>query len=213
MSARAGVDTGGTFTDLVLLDEETGEIRMSKVLSTPTQPSRAVFDSFAKAGLDTREISSFVHGTTVATNALIERRGAAVALLTTDGFRDILRIQRVTRPNHFDLHWVKPKHVVPRSRCVGIPERVLRDGDSVSFGGVALTFRSEVDWPDGLVAEWEGPTNHLFEAPDITVRSSGTLTGQLHEAIERNVIAAMAKIEKLPTVVGKVTRIRLEELL
>ncbi len=69
-----------------------------------------------------------MHGTTVATNALIERRGADVALLTTDGFRDILRIQRVTRPNHFDLHWVKPRHFVPRARCIGIPERVLRDG-------------------------------------------------------------------------------------
>jgi N-methylhydantoinase A len=128
MSIRAGVDTGGTFTDLVALDEETGELTMAKVLSTPRQPSRAVFDSFAKAGFDTREIAYFVHGTTVATNALIERKGADVALLTTDGFRDILRIQRVTRPNHFDLHWVKPRHFVPRSRCVGIPERVLRDG-------------------------------------------------------------------------------------
>ena len=86
---------------------------MSKVSSTPSEPSRAVFDSFAKAGLATSDISYFVHGTTVATNALIERRGADVALLTTDGFRDILRIQRVTRPNHFDLHWVKPRHFVP----------------------------------------------------------------------------------------------------
>ena len=76
MSVRAGVDTGGTFTDLVALDEETGEIRMAKVLSTPSEPSRAVFDSFAKAGLDTHEIAYFVHGTTVATNALIERKGA-----------------------------------------------------------------------------------------------------------------------------------------
>jgi N-methylhydantoinase A len=101
---------------------------MTKVLSTPDRPSRAVFDSFAKAGLDTRDIAYFVHGTTVATNALIERKGAEVALLTTDGFRDILRIQRVTRPNHFDLHWVKPRHFVGRSRCIGIPERVLRDG-------------------------------------------------------------------------------------
>ena len=108
MSVRVGVDTGGTFTDLVLFDEDTGELRMSKVLSTPGRPSRAVFDSFAKAGLDTHDIAYFVHGTTVATNALIERKGAEVALLTTDGFRDILRIQRVTRPNHFDLHWVKP---------------------------------------------------------------------------------------------------------
>ena len=128
MSVRVGVDTGGTFTDLVLFDEDTGELRMTKVLSTPSKPSRAVFDSFAKAGLDTHDVAYFVHGTTVATNALIERKGAEVALLTTDGFRDILRIQRVTRPNHFDLHWVKPRHFVPRSRCVGVPERVLRDG-------------------------------------------------------------------------------------
>ena len=128
MSVRAGVDTGGTFTDLVVLDDETGELRMSKVLSTSSEPSRAVFDSFAKAGLETEAIAYFAHGTTVATNALIERRGAEVALLTTDGFRDILRIQRVTRPNHFDLHWVKPRHFVPRSRCVGVVERVLRDG-------------------------------------------------------------------------------------
>ena len=128
MSTRAGVDTGGTFTDLVALDEGTGEIRITKVLSTPSHPSTAVFDAFAKAGLDTRDISYFVHGMTVATNALIERKGAEVALLTTDGFRDILRIQRVTRPRHFDLHWVKPKHFVPRSRCIGVPERVLRDG-------------------------------------------------------------------------------------
>lgn len=122
------MDTGGTFTDLVSYDEATGDVRMAKVLSTPSNPSQAVFDSFAKEKIDTREISYFVHGTTVATNALIERKGAEVALLTTDGFRDILRIQRVTRPNHFDLHWVKPRHVVPRARCIGVRERVLRDG-------------------------------------------------------------------------------------
>lgn len=128
MTFRAGVDTGGTFTDLVAYDESTGDLRMAKVLSTPDEPSRAIFSSFAKAGLDTAEIAYFVHGTTVATNALIERQGAEVALLTTDGFRDILRIQRVTRPDHFDLHWIKPKHFVPRSRCVGVAERMLRDG-------------------------------------------------------------------------------------
>lgn len=129
MSVRVGVDTGGTFTDLVLYDADTGELRISKVSSTPSAPSRAVFDSFAKAGVDTTTVSTFVHGTTVATNALIERKGAHVALLTTDGFRDILRIQRVTRPGHFDLHWVKPKHFVPRSHSIGVPERILRDGE------------------------------------------------------------------------------------
>ena len=125
---RAGVDTGGTFTDLVAYDEASGELCMAKVLSTPSEPSRAVFDAFAKGELATEDVAYFVHGTTVATNALIERKGAEVALLTTDGFRDILRMQRVTRPDHFDLHWIKPKHFVPRSRCVGVVERMLRDG-------------------------------------------------------------------------------------
>src|ERR1051326_5947402 len=128
MAFRAGVDTGGTFTDLVAYDEERSELRMAKAPSTPADPSRAVFDSFGRAGIATSEISYFVHGTTVATNALIERKGAPVALLVTDGFRDILHIQRVTRPDHFALHWVKPKPLVPRSRAFGVPERVLRDG-------------------------------------------------------------------------------------
>jgi N-methylhydantoinase A len=128
MPFRAGVDTGGTFTDLVAYDEELGELRMAKALSTPASPSRAVFNAFARGGLETREISYFVHGTTVATNALIERKGAPVALLCTDGFRDILHMQRVTRPDHFDLHWVKPRPLVPRNRVFGVSERVLRDG-------------------------------------------------------------------------------------
>ena len=128
MAVRAGVDTGGTFTDLVAYDEQTGEFRMAKALSTAHDPSRAVFDSFARAGLETAEIDYFVHGTTVATNALIERRGAPVALFITEGFRDVLHMQRTVRPDHFDLHWVKPKPLVPRSRCVGIGERILKDG-------------------------------------------------------------------------------------
>ncbi len=128
MTVRAGVDTGGTFTDLVAYDEETGAFRMAKALSTAHDPSRAVFDSFARAGLETAEIGYFVHGTTVATNALIERRGAPVALFITEGFRDVLHMQRTVRPDHFDLHWVKPKPLVPRSRCVGIGERMLKDG-------------------------------------------------------------------------------------
>ena len=128
MAVRAGVDTGGTFTDLVAYDEQTGELRMAKALSTAHDPSRAVFDSFERAGLETSEIAYFVHGTTVATNALIERRGAPVALFVTEGFRDVLHMQRTVRPDHFDLHWVKPKPLVPRSRCVGIGERMLKDG-------------------------------------------------------------------------------------
>ncbi len=131
MTIRAGVDTGGTFTDLVAYDERTGQLTLSKSLSTPSAPSDAVFDVFRKGDLKTEEITTFVHGTTVATNALIERRGAAAALFVTDGFRDILHMQRTTRPDHFNLTWVKSRGLIPRSRCFGIRERLLRDGSSL----------------------------------------------------------------------------------
>jgi N-methylhydantoinase A len=122
------VDTGGTFTDLVAYDEDSGELVLSKTLSTPEEPSRAIFNAFAKAELTTGDVTYFVHGTTVATNALIERKGAPAALFATDGFRDILQLQRTTRPDHFDLNWVKPRGLIPRSRSFGIPERVRSDG-------------------------------------------------------------------------------------
>lgn len=128
MAIRAGVDTGGTFTDLVAYDEATGELVLGKTLSTPSAPSQAIFDAFGKSDLATDDISYFVHGTTVATNSLIERKGAPSALFVTEGFRDILHMQRTTRPDHFDLEWVKPRGLIPRSSCFGIPERMQRDG-------------------------------------------------------------------------------------
>ena len=128
MGIRAGVDTGGTFTDLVAFDETSGDLVLTKTLSTPSAPSQAIFDAFAKADLATKDISYFVHGTTVATNTLIERKGAEAGLFVTEGFRDILHLQRTTRPDHFDLNWVKPRGLIPRSRSFGIPERVLSDG-------------------------------------------------------------------------------------
>jgi N-methylhydantoinase A len=128
MGIRTGVDTGGTFTDLVAFDEDSGKLVLSKTLSTPDEPSRAIFNAFAKAQLTTEDVTYFVHGTTVATNTLIERKGAPAGLFATDGFRDILQLQRTTRPDHFDLNWVKPRGLIPRSRSFGIPERVRSDG-------------------------------------------------------------------------------------
>jgi len=205
MSIRAGVDTGGTFTDLVLYDESSGEIRMSKVSSTPGEPSRAVFDSFAKAGLSTSDISYFVHGTTVATNALIERRGANVALLTTDGFRDILRIQRVTRPNHFDLHWVKPRHFVPRAHCVGVRERVLRDG-SVLIPLDEPALRAEIEHlRDGGDIDAIG-VSYLFSFvnPDHELRTReliAELWPEAHVSLSHEVLPRWREYERTSTTV------------
>ncbi len=125
---RIGVDTGGTFTDLVAVGPD-GEVRLQKVASTPTEPARATFDALKRSQVDPRgEVDSFIMGTTIATNALIQRRGASTVLITTAGFEDVLYIQRIDRQGLYDLQWVKAEPYVPRNRVVGVNERILADG-------------------------------------------------------------------------------------
>lgn len=130
VSARvvSGADAGGTFTDFVALVESSGDLKVGKTLSTPADPAAAIVEAARRAGVKCDEIDLLVYGTTVATNALLERKGAIVGLLATKGFRDLLAIQRVTRPDHFDLHWSKTKALVPRSLRLGVEERILFDG-------------------------------------------------------------------------------------
>ncbi|MBI4636051.1 MAG: hydantoinase/oxoprolinase family protein [Candidatus Rokubacteria bacterium] len=132
MSARFGVDIGGTFTDLVLLDEATGTIRVGKVLTTPKDPAHGVEQGIqallAEASVDARAVRALVHGTTLATNALIERKGARAALLTTAGFRDTLEIRREGRYDMYDLFIDPPAPLIPRHLRREVPERLLADG-------------------------------------------------------------------------------------
>ena len=125
---RIGVDTGGTFTDLVAVGPG-GDVRLQKVASTPTEPARATFDALKRSRVDPRgEVDSFIMGTTIATNALIQRRGASTVLITTAGFEDVLYIQRIDRQGLYDLQWVKAEPYVRRDRVVGVKERILADG-------------------------------------------------------------------------------------
>src|SRR5207244_1735415 len=125
---RLGIDIGGTFTDATLIDEETGEIRIAKVLSTPREPSEGFINSaeriLEEAGAAPVDIEYIVHATTVATNAIIEGKVARTAFITTDGFRDMLEIARQMRPSLYDLRFVKPRPLVPRHLCFGIRERL-----------------------------------------------------------------------------------------
>src|SRR6516162_2673022 len=132
MGWRIGVDSGGTFTDICLFDEGSGRIAVWKVSSTPTDPSQAVADgldeALARIGAHAGNVSFFGHGTTVATNALIQHRGALTGLITSDGFRDLLEIGRQKRPDLYDLQADKPPVLVERRLRREVPERLMHDG-------------------------------------------------------------------------------------
>ena len=124
--ARIGVDVGGTFTDVILQTAD-GGVRIRKVLSTPPSYDRAVVE--AVAGLTGDEgVAGVVHGTTVATNAVLERRGALTALVTTAGFRDVLELRRLRIPHMYDPFWRKPDPLVPRRLRLELNERMTADG-------------------------------------------------------------------------------------
>lgn len=120
---RIAVDIGGTFTDIVYIDEEALQIVADKVRSTPSDIGRAVFEAIKKIGVDMREVSLFVHGTTVGLNTVVQRLGARVGLITTDGFSDILEMARGDRKELYNYLWKKPKPLVPRSLRKGVRER------------------------------------------------------------------------------------------
>ncbi|MGE3539698.1 MAG: hydantoinase/oxoprolinase family protein [Candidatus Tectimicrobiota bacterium] len=126
MAVKIGVDTGGTFSDFMLMDGET--IVIHKVLSTPDNPARAVLQGLRHLRPDLHGVE-VVHGSTVATNALLERKGARTALITTEGFEDILEIGRQTRPHLYDPFVHKPPPLVPASLRFGVAERLAYDGE------------------------------------------------------------------------------------
>ncbi len=127
------MDIGGTFTDLVLLDEETGELRLHKRLTTPGDPAAGALDGLeallGESGVALADCHTLVHGTTLVTNAIIERDGARTALLTTRGFADLLEMGREQRYDIYDLFLRYPEPLVPRRWRVEIDERITRDGE------------------------------------------------------------------------------------
>src|ERR1700761_9694769 len=145
---RVGVDIGGTFTDIVMMAQD-GALFSKKLLSTPPDYSEAIEQGIATLLQETdvrpEQISEFFHGTTVATNTIIERRGVAVALVTTEGFRDVLELGRFRSPRLYDLNFRKPDPLVERRLRFEVPERIGSDGsvvrplDLVALEDVAAT--------------------------------------------------------------------------
>src|SRR6187399_1545043 len=124
-SLRIGIDTGGTFTDFVKLDD--GELIVHKLRTTPDDPSRAILEGIAH--LSRGSAADIVHGSTVATNAVLERKGARVALVATKGFEDVLRIGRQTRSELYNFFVPLPRPLIDPALTFGLSERLDASGD------------------------------------------------------------------------------------
>jgi len=189
------VDIGGTFTDLVVRDAA-GTITAHKSSTTPDEFSRGIGDVLDKAGVPIEAVQVFTHGTTVALNALLERRGAATGLLTTAGFRDVLEIMRTSRPHNYDLQADKPVTLVPRFRRREVSERtdatgaILREVDEAEV--LEQVAELVADGCDSLAIcflfAFRNPANEERAAaavrrafPELTVSTSSEITREWRE--------------------------------
>jgi N-methylhydantoinase A len=181
-----GIDAGGTFTDLVAIESRTRTVRVAKVPSTPQRPVEAVAAAAAEAGT-ADGFERLVHGTTVATNAVLQRAGARVALVTTAGFEDIPHIQRINRPFAFDLGWSKPRALVARRHTVGVRERVGPDGEVIE----PLT--------DGEIERVVAELERLRAEANVEAIALSLLFSYANDAHERRLEAAIARaLPELP---------------
>jgi len=126
---RLAADIGGTFTDIALFDDQTGQLTFSKTLSTPDRLVDGISSGVVKAGSDYASADLFLHGTTIAINTMLERTGAKTALITTNGFRDVYEIGRINRPDAYNLYFQKHKPLIERALRFEVKERVRADGE------------------------------------------------------------------------------------
>ena len=186
MTARIAIDTGGTFTDFVLFDEASEELCFHKTPSTPDDPSRSLVEGIVTILENTdhspAEIELLIHGTTVATNAVLQRKGARAAFVTTAGFRDVLHIQRQDRPHMYDLRSRRAEALVPRALRCEVEERILHDGtieiplDEEQLDAIARTL-AERDVEAVAVGFL-----HSFTNPSHELRARELLAGRLPQA-------------------------------
>ena len=199
---RVGVDTGGTFSDFVFFDEDSREMSILKIPSTPADPSQAVIDGMAQRAtgqVSPEEIAFFAHGTTVGTNAILELKGARTGLLVTQGFKGVYEIGDQTRgygPATYDLLWEKPALLVPRKWTGEVPERIAADGTVVLPLDEAAT-RAEIrrlreqgveSWAVCLLFAFMNPAHERRvaeliqeEAPRASISLSSAILPQIRE--------------------------------
>ncbi len=207
---RAGVDIGGTFTDLMLIDR-TGEVTIGKVLTTPYDPSEGVEEvltqTLSSIGCPVDTLDHLVHGTTLVTNAIIERKGARTALVTTAGFRDSIEIGREHRYELYDLNLEHPVPLVPRHLRFAVPERTLADG--------TCTTRLDEEYLTQLVRELddagiEGVAVcflHSFANPESEERARSVIRSvapEMRVSLSSEVVPEIGEFERASTTIANV---------
>lgn len=208
---RAGVDIGGTFTDLTLVDDESGQLWVGKVLTSSEDPSTAVHEGLARLLQEARvpisDLQNVIHGTTLVTNAVIERKGAKTALLTTQGFRDVIEIGRESRYDLYDLFLELPKPLVPRRLRREVKERILDDGsvlEPLDTAGVEREVRAmQREGVEALAVcllhSYKNPDHELAVAEIIR-----RVAPSLHLSLSSEVIPAIREYERASTTVVNV---------
>ena len=213
-ATRLGVDIGGTFTDVVL--EHLGQLHSTKVLTTYAAPEDAIIDGMhqvcAKADVSPGEIRQIIHGTTLATNALIERRGAKTALITTEGFRDVIEMRTESRFEQYDLNLTLPQPLLPRQMRFTLSERIDANGqvlipldraeveqlvDRIAETGVTSV-------AVGLIHSYLNPAHEQLvrdvlaaKLPHVSVSISSEVSPQMREYERFNTVVANAYIKPL----------------
>ena len=215
---RVGIEVGGTFTDLVVVDG--AGVRTAKVPSTPARPDEGAIHAIEAAGIDPAQIDELVHGSTVATNAVLERKGARVCLFVTRGTRDVLLLQRHDRRSIYDLCYRKPEPVVPRRDTFEIDERLAADGavitplDGAATAGLVKTALAGGDYEAAAVCFLHAYIDPAHEqavariireiAPDLPVTCSSDVTREFREYERTSTTALAAYVQ--PVIAGYVTR-------
>ncbi|MDG1875572.1 MAG: hydantoinase/oxoprolinase family protein [Mariniblastus sp.] len=208
---RVGADIGGTFTDLIVVNQETGAFSIGKVLTTPDDPSEAVettlTETLSRFHVKANQVEHLIHGTTLVTNAMIERKGASTALLTTAGFRDSIEIGRETRYDLYDLMLEQPRPLVPRYLRFDITQRTLVDGtehqpldqDQVRRLAVELSEKGIEAIAVCFLHSFTNPTDERI-ARDLI----HSVAPKLRVSISSEVVPEIREFERASTTIGNV---------
>ena len=215
---RVGIEVGGTFTDLVAVDD--AGVRTSKVPSTPARPDEGAMNAIDAAGIDPSEITELVHGSTVATNAVLERKGARVCLFVTKGTRDVLLLQRHDRASIYDLRYRKPEPVVSRHDTFEVDERLAANGsvvralDETACEQLVRYALAQGDYQAAAICFLHSYADPSHEealariiravAPEMTVTCSSEVTREFREYERASTTTLAAYVQ--PVIAGYVTR-------